>query len=81
MPLVRIAGVKCFITIFLPNYGFCTVFIFQMKNFIFQMQRQERKKKSSIQELLVQCLYSNLHNARLINFLFSEEFSFPDKYN
>lgn len=77
MLLVRIAGVKCFITIFLPNYGFCTVFIFQMKNQCID----KKEKKSSIQELLVQCLYSNLHNARLINFLFSEEFSFPDKYN
>lgn len=78
MPLVRIAGVKCFITIFSPNYGFCTVFIFQMKN---QCIDKKEKKKSPIQELLAQCLYSNLHNARLINFLFSEEFSFPDKYN
>lgn len=67
MPLVRIAGVKCFITIFLPNYGFCTVFIFQMKNQCID----KTEKKSSKQELLVQCLYSNLHNARLINFLFS----------
>lgn len=43
MPLVRIAGVKCFITIFSPNYGFCTVFIFQMKN---QCIDKKEKKNS-----------------------------------
>lgn len=49
MPLLRTAGVKCFKTTFSPNYGLCTVFIFQMKN-----QSINKKKKSPRQELLGQ---------------------------